>query len=74
MILSDHLKNLKPDVDNGFWVMGGAMLEDPPAEGQSLKIKGSVMTAVASSKEEVIEKLKLDVYANGVWDMDKVSF
>jgi len=31
------------------------------------------MMAVASSKEEVMEKIKSDVYADkGVWDMDKV--
>jgi hypothetical protein len=54
--------------------MGGAMLEDVPKEGSPLKINGSVMMAVASSKEEVLEKIKKDVYAGqGVWDMDKVS-
>ena len=32
------------------------------------------MLAVASSKEEVLEKLKKDVYASGeVWDMDKIQ-
>ena len=51
------------------------MLQDVPKEGEGLKITGSVMMAVASSKEEVLEKLKKDVYAdNEVWDMDKVSF
>jgi hypothetical protein len=51
------------------------MLEDTPKEGSPLKINGSVMMAVASSKEEVMEKLRSDVYADkGVWDMDKVSF
>lgn len=71
----DHLKNIKPDADSGFWVLGGAMLEDTPKEGEGLKINGSVMMAVAASKEEVLEKIKKDVYANeGVWDMEKVSF
>ena len=50
------------------------MLEDVPKEGSPLKITGSVMMAVASSKEEVMEKIKSDIYADkGVWDMDKVS-
>jgi hypothetical protein len=50
------------------------MLEDTPKEGSPLKITGSVMMAVASSKEEVMEKIKSDIYADkGVWDMDKVS-
>lgn len=38
------------------------MLEDHPAPGEGPKIKGSVMLAVAHSKEEVIEALKEDVY------------
>jgi len=53
--------------------MGGATLDSPPQEGQGLAINGSVMMALASSKEEVLERVKTDVYAtNGVWDMDKV--
>lgn len=70
---SDHLEKLKPAVESGFWVFGGAMLEDKPKEGEGLKIKGSIMLAVASSEEEVREMLKKDVYGQGqVWDMDKV--
>ncbi|GAB7345479.1 hypothetical protein MBLNU457_3805t2 [Dothideomycetes sp. NU457] len=70
----DHLENLKPQIDAGFWVMGGATLDSPPQEGQGLAINGSVMMALASSKEEVLERVKTDVYATtGVWDMDKVQ-
>jgi hypothetical protein len=73
-IIRDHLKNIKPEADSGFWVFGGAMLDNVPQEGSPLEIRGSVMLAVASSKEEVLEKIKKDVYAaEGVWDMDKVS-
>ncbi|KAI5200258.1 hypothetical protein E4T39_05798 [Aureobasidium subglaciale] len=69
-----HLSNLKPDADSGFWILGGAMLEDVPKEGSPLKISGSVMMALASSKEEVLEKIKKDIYAGeGVWDMDKIQ-
>jgi hypothetical protein len=33
------------------------------------------MVALASSKEEVLEKLKSDIYAKSeVWDFSKVSF
>ena len=33
---------------------------------------GSVMVAVADSKEEVLERLKADIYAtSGVWNFDK---
>lgn len=49
------------------------MLEDTPKEGEALKIKGSVMMALAETKEEVLEKLKADVYAKGeVWDFNQV--
>jgi hypothetical protein len=36
---------------------------------------GSAMVALASSKEEVLEILKNDIYAKSeVWDFSKVSF
>lgn len=55
--------------------MGGALLEKVPKEGEGLKILGSAMVAWASSKEEVVEVLKRDVYAaNEVWDFEKVSY
>lgn len=38
------------------------MLEEHPAPGSPPKIKGSVMMAVAETKEEVLEALKEDVY------------
>lgn len=48
-------------------------MEEVPKEGEGLKIQGSAMVAVASSKEEVLEQLKNDVYAkNEVWDFSKV--
>jgi len=53
----------------------GALLDEVPAEGDALKIQGSAMVALASSKEEVLELLKKDVYAqNEVWDFSKASF
>jgi hypothetical protein len=42
-------------------------------EGSALKISGSVMMAQAATKEEVMEKLKQDVYADGVWDFEKTQ-
>lgn len=55
--------------------MGGASLDEPIKEGSGPKINGSIMMAVADSKEEVLEKLKQDVYwTSGVWDTNKVSF
>ena len=49
------------------------MLEEVPKEGEGLKFQGSAMVALASSKEELLEKLKSDIYAkNEVWDFSKV--
>jgi len=49
-------------------------LEEVPKEDGKLKIEGSAMVAYASSKEEVLETLKKDIYAHsGVWDFSKVS-
>jgi len=51
----------------------GAILEEVPKEGEGLKFQGSAMVALASSKEEVLEQLKADIYAkNEVWDFSKV--
>ncbi|KAF4626786.1 hypothetical protein G7Y89_g11370 [Cudoniella acicularis] len=57
-----HFEGLKPNVDNGFWKMGGALLSEVPQENEGLKIQGSAMIALASSKEEVLEILKKDIY------------
>jgi hypothetical protein len=54
-------------------ILLGALLEEVPKEGGTLKIEGSAMVAYASSKEEVLEQLKSDIYAeSGVWDFSKV--
>lgn len=53
------------------------MLNSVPADDEpsSLDFAGSSLVVVASSKEEVLDILKQDVYAqNGVWDVDNVSF
>ena len=53
--------------------MGGAFFSEPPKEGETPKIIGSVMLAYAASKEEVLEDLRRDVYSeNEVWDWEKV--
>nr|POE82291.1 fusaric acid biosynthesis protein 2 [Quercus suber] len=73
-IRPDHLAALKPNVDSGFVVMGGASLDEPIKEGQGPKANGSILLAVAETKEEVIEKLNKDPYvAAGVWDLSRVS-
>ncbi|KAK5127459.1 hypothetical protein LTR85_006798 [Meristemomyces frigidus] len=68
----DHLSALKPLVDSNFFVFGGASLEEPLKEGEGPKANGSVMLALADTKEEVLEKVKEDIYAkSGVWDESK---
>jgi len=70
----NHLSGLKPRVEDGFWTFGGAFLEEVPKEGEGPKIKGSIMLALAESKEEVLKELKKDTYTtSGVWDWDKVQ-
>ncbi|KAF2184405.1 hypothetical protein K469DRAFT_580261 [Zopfia rhizophila CBS 207.26] len=70
-----HLEGLKADPET-FWLWGGAMLEEPIKEGDSgpPKMKGSATLIGAKTKEEVIERLKKDVYVTQkVWDWDKVQ-
>jgi len=70
-----HLEGLSSDPDT-FWLWGGAMLEEPIKEGDTNppKMKGSAMLVGARSKEEVVERLKKDVYVTGqVWDWEKVQ-
>lgn len=72
-VRGQHLQNLQtypPD----FWLWGGGFLEEVPKEGEPMKMLGSAMLAWAASKEEVLEKLKKDVYTeNQVWDWSKVQ-
>ena len=52
----------------------GATLDAHPVADEGLKINGSVMLALAESKEEVLEQIKNDVYCKeGIWDMDKIQ-
>ncbi len=39
-----------------------------------MKMKGSVLLALAETKEELLENLKEDIYVkSGVWDLEKVG-
>lgn len=54
----------------------GAILEDMPPDDEvsSMKFAGSTLMIVASSREEIIDMLKEDVYVkSGVWDLEKVE-
>ena len=50
------------------------MLEEPIQEGVPPKMKGSVLMCVADTEEEVLERVRRDVYwTSDVWDKEKVS-
>ena len=52
------------------------MLEEPIQEGSTdpPKMKGSACLVGAKTREEVVERLKKDVYVEGgVWDLEKVQ-
>lgn len=50
------------------------MLEEPIKDGVPPKMKGSVLMCVADTEEEVLERVKKDVYyTSDVWDKEKVS-
>ncbi|TLS31116.1 hypothetical protein PpBr36_03028 [Pyricularia pennisetigena] len=71
-----HFEGMKPFVESGQWKMGGALLDEVPKDDDpaSLKMSGSTLVAVASSREEIMEVLKADPYAKeGVWDLEKVQ-
>lgn len=74
ILTSTHLANVKPLVDSGRIVVGGAMLESHPAEGEDPKFKGSMLVALAESAAEVRELLSRDIYATeGVWDLENAQ-
>lgn len=48
-------------------------MEEPPKEGEPLRLNGSAIMTYAASREEVLEQLKGDIYTTtGVWDLSKV--
>ncbi|RKF62029.1 putative ycii-related domain protein [Erysiphe neolycopersici] len=75
-VRTKHIEALGEGHKEGFWQMGGAYLKDLPSnkDGGSLKIQGSAMIARASSREEVLKRLKEDIYAQeNIWDFEKVQ-
>ncbi|KAL6706165.1 hypothetical protein ACN47E_006081 [Coniothyrium glycines] len=70
-----HLEGLKADSEE-TWLWGGAMLEEPirPGDTAPPQMKGSAMLVGARTREEVLERVKKDVYVEkGVWDVSKVQ-
>ncbi|KAI4681856.1 uncharacterized protein J4E84_007453 [Alternaria hordeiaustralica] len=70
-----HLEGLKADRED-MWLWGGAMLEEPIKEGDTgpPKMKGSACLIGAKTREEVVERLKQDVYVKeGVWNLEDMQ-
>jgi uncharacterized protein YciI len=64
-----HLSNLKPSIEAGQVVFGGALLSKQPAEGEAPDMVGSFMMIKAESEEKVREWIENDAYTKGgAWD------
>ncbi|KAI5840842.1 hypothetical protein DFP73DRAFT_177188 [Morchella snyderi] len=69
-----HFAGLQALIDSGFINFGGAYLNEPEQPGQPLAFRGSVLTCLAATREEVEETLRKDPYTTGeVWDWTKAQ-
>ncbi|KAL4878580.1 hypothetical protein BJY04DRAFT_221079 [Aspergillus karnatakaensis] len=70
-VRATHLDNVKPLVQAGKVVVGGAMLNAHPAEGETPSFKGSMLICLVDKEEEAWEIIRNDIYVkSGVWDLD----
>ncbi|KAL2833367.1 hypothetical protein BDW59DRAFT_156864 [Aspergillus cavernicola] len=68
-----HLEGVKPLVEAGKVVVGGAMFNAHPADGETPSFKGSMLICLVENEEQVWEIIRNDIYTkNGVWDLDAV--
>ncbi|KAK9460365.1 uncharacterized protein V1516DRAFT_625930 [Lipomyces oligophaga] len=69
-----HLENVRKLFAEGILSSGGAYLDGPIVEGETPSFRGSVVTIIAESKEQVIEIMKSDPYTTAeVWDWEKAQ-
>ncbi|KAI5857198.1 hypothetical protein BZA05DRAFT_387555 [Tricharina praecox] len=72
-----HFAGIQALVADGFLTWGGAALNDVPKDNTDAKtfdFHGSVLTAVAATRDEVVARLKEDPYTkHGVWDWEKAQ-
>lgn len=69
-----HLEKLRPHVESGDVVFGGASLKAHPKEGEQPDMTGSVMLIKAESEKAVREWVAGDEYTKGgVWDVEKMQ-
>lgn len=60
-----HLADIKPKVDAGTVVFGGATLTKHPAEGETPDMTGSFMLIKANTEQEVRAAIENDEYTKG---------
>ncbi|KAI0536324.1 hypothetical protein GGR58DRAFT_398225 [Xylaria digitata] len=75
-VRAQHLAGTKPLAESGFIKTGGAIFNEKPESDDASKFSfyGSSLVCVASSKEEILELLRKDIYAtSGVWDLDNAQ-
>ncbi|KAH0602428.1 uncharacterized protein H6S33_008767 [Morchella sextelata] len=69
-----HFAGLQALIDSGFINFGGAYLNEPEQPDTPLAFRGSVLTCLAATREEVEETLRKDPYTTGeVWDWTKAQ-
>ncbi|KAK4249091.1 hypothetical protein C7999DRAFT_13044 [Corynascus novoguineensis] len=71
-----HFAGLGPFKDSGLFQMGGAVLNDVPTseDVKDFDFAGSTIVIQASSREEIKEILRKDIYAKeGVWDIENAQ-
>ncbi|KAH6641769.1 hypothetical protein F5144DRAFT_600370 [Chaetomium tenue] len=71
-----HFAGLGPAKESGLYQMGGAVLNEPPTsdDPSTFSFAGSTIIILASSREEIKEELRKDVYASsGVWDVENAQ-
>ncbi|KAK2732036.1 hypothetical protein CKAH01_01982 [Colletotrichum kahawae] len=70
-----HYEGIKPLIESGRLVAGGAMLEKHPNDDATeASFRGSVVVYTGESPEEVKAILENDIYAtSGVWDLEKAQ-
>lgn len=69
-----HLAELKPKMDRGQVVFGGANLSEQPKGGETPAMIGSVLLVKADCEEDVWTMLREDPYTvGGAWDVDRAT-
>lgn len=69
-----HLEKIKPRIESGEVVFGGATLDEQPAVDGTPGMNGSVMLMKANTEQEIRAVVEADEYAkNDVWDLEKLQ-